>query len=159
TPALTPPSAANLRGLHVAARLVADPQGASEGEQAFIDRYGRRISARAPSVSALFAALAAAYPATLPVDAVLNQAGAERARVANALLTRVCSGRALVSAAPIEVGRESDTRPKVWAHARAEAAMNLPGVTNLHHITVALPKISTMIAAMADGTRDREELA
>src|SRR6185295_9642671 len=78
---------------------------------------------------------------------------------AQTLLELVRRGRALLSALPIEVGRETDPRPKVWSFARAEAAIGLPGVTSLHHVTVALPRIGAAIASMSDGTRSSTELA
>jgi hypothetical protein len=65
----------------------------------------------------------------------------------------------VVSALPIEVGPETDPRPTVWSFARAEAALGLPGVTSLHHVAVALPRIGAAIATMSDGTRSSTELA
>jgi hypothetical protein len=102
--------------------------------------------------------LGLAYPATLAVDALLDETGAARTRCAQTLLDLVCSGRAAASALPIEVGRATDHRPKVWRHARLEAALGLPGVCSQHHVAVALPKIGAMITTMADGTRDQTEL-
>jgi len=155
----TSPSAAHLGGLHIAIRLSPDPKGTRDGRFSYLDRYGRPVSTRAPIIGKTFARLSRTYPATLAVEALLGESGSARARVAQVLLELVCRGRAVLSALPIQVGRETDARPAVWSFARAEAAMGLPGVTSLHHVTVALPRIGATIASMADGTRSGAELA
>jgi len=155
----TSPSAAHLGGLHIAIRLTPDPKGTSDGRLSYLDRYGRPLSTRVPIIGKIFARLSRAYPATLAVAALLDESGSARARVAQVLLELVSRGRAVLSALPIEVGRQTDPRPKVWSFARAEAAMGLPGVTSLHHVAVALPRIGAAIASMADGTRSSAELA
>jgi len=152
------PSAAYLRGLHMAARLSPDVKGRADGVT-YLDRYGRPVSTRLPMVAKVLARLSQAYPATLSVAALLGESGSAQARIAQTLLELVCRGRAVLSALPIEVGRETDPRPKVWSFARAEAAMGLPGVTSLHHVMVALSRIGAAIATMSDGTRSSTELA
>jgi SAM-dependent methyltransferase len=152
-------SEAHLSGLHIAARLSPDPKATPDGRFTYLDRYGHRLSTRVPLIGKTLQRLGRAYPATLSVEALLRDCGSARARIAQALLQLVCRGRAIVSARPIEVGRETDPRPKVWSFARAEAAMGLPGVTSLHHVTVALPGLGAAIASMSDGTRSKTELA
>ena len=152
-------SAAQLSGLHIATRLNPDPKASADGKHSYIDRYGRPVSTRVPIIGKALALLSRTYPATLPVEAVLAASGSARVRVAQVLLEFVCRGRAVLSALPIRVGRETDPRPQVWRFARAEAALGLPGVTSLHHVTVALPRLGAAIASMADGTRSSGELA
>jgi SAM-dependent methyltransferase len=152
-------SAAHVSGLHIAARLSPDPKGTRDGRVRYIDRYGQPISTRVPIVGETLARLSRAYPATLSVSALIGDTGSARARVAQALLELVCRGGAVVSVLPIEVGRETDLRPTVWSFARAEAALGLPGVTSLHHVAVALPKIGAAIASKLDGRRSSTELA
>jgi SAM-dependent methyltransferase len=152
------PSAAYLGGLHMAARLRPDPKRISDGRVTYVDRYGQPVSTRVPMIAKALARLSQAYPATLSVAALAAESGAAQARIAQTLLELVCRGGAVLSALPIEVGRETDPRPKVWSFARAEAAMGLPGVTSLHHVTVALPRIGAAIASMSDGTRSSSEL-
>jgi len=151
-------SAAHLSGLHIAARLRPDPKGTTDGKISYLDRYGRPVATAVPSIGKTLARLSQTYPATLPVAALLAESGSARARVAQVLLEFVSRGRAVLTALPIQVGRETDPRPKVWSFARAEAALGLPGVTSLHHVTVALSRIGAAIAAMADGTRSSAEL-
>jgi protein-lysine methyltransferase-like protein len=124
-----------------------------------MDRYGQPVSTRVPIVGETLARLSQAYPATLSVAALVGERGAAQARIAQTLLELVCRGGAVLSAVPIEVGRDADPWPKVWSFARAEAAMGLPGVTSLHHVTVALPRIGAAIATMSDRTRSSTELA
>jgi trans-aconitate methyltransferase len=152
-------SVAHLSGLHIATRLSPDPKASADGKLSYIDRYDRPVSTRVPIIGKALALLSQAYPATLPVEVLLAASGSARDRVAQALLEFACRGRAVLSALPIRVGRETDPRPKVWRFARAEAALGLPGVTSLHHVTVALTKIGAAIASMADGTRSGAELA
>ena len=153
------PSAAHLAGLHISARLSPDPKGTTESRRAFLDRYGQPVSTRVPVVADALARLSRAYPATIPVAALLGDSGSARTRIAQCLLELVLRGRAILSTLPIEVGRETDPKPKVWSFARREAAMGLPGVTSLNHVTVALPKIGAAIASRSDGTRTSTELA
>jgi SAM-dependent methyltransferase len=153
------PLAAHLGGLHIAARLSPDPKGTTDGRVTYLDRYGHPVSTRVPIIGNVLQRLSRSYPSTLPVAALLGENGSERTRIAQTLLELVRRGRALLSALPIEVGRETDPRPKVWSFARAEAAIGLPGVTSLHHVTVALPRIGAAIASMSDGTRSSTELA
>jgi hypothetical protein len=153
------PAAAHLQGLHVAAKLTPDPSAAEKSGATFVDRHGRRLTPRVPAIGEAFLRLSKAYPATLPIDAMTNAAGAEGSRVAHALLRLAASGRALLSTVAIEVGSESDARPQVWPYARAEAVMGLPGLTNLHHVTVAVSPMQAKVAAIADGTRNHADLA
>ena len=153
------PTAAHLSRLHIAARLSPDPKGTTDGKLTYRDRYGHPVSTRAPIIGKTLAQLSQAYPATVSVAMLLGESGSARARIAQVLLELVGRGRAVLSALPIEVGRKTDPRPKVWSFARAEAAMGLPGVTSLHHVTVALPAIGAAIASMSDGTRSSAELA
>lgn len=125
----------------------------------FLDRFGRQVSTGVPEIAAAFIALGRAYPATMAVDELLAAAGSARARTAEALLSLVASDRAVVSVAPLTVGSAADPRPSTWRHARAEAALGLPGVTSLQHVTVALSKPAVWVAAHADGTRTPSELA
>jgi SAM-dependent methyltransferase len=155
----TSPSAAHLNGLHVAARLSPEPKASGDGSLSYLDRFGRRVSTGVPIIAETLARLSRAYPATLPVAALLGESGSTGARVAQVLLEFALRDRAVLSALPIQVGRQTDPRPKVWRFARAEAALGLPGVTSLNHVTVALSKIGAAIAAMADGTRSSAELA
>jgi SAM-dependent methyltransferase len=152
-------SAAHLSGLHIAARLTPDRKGTTDGRFTYMDRYGKPVSTGVPIIGKALARLSRAYPATLSAEALLGESGSARARIAQTLLELVCRGRAVLSALPVEVGRETDPRPKVWSFARAEAAMGLPGVTSLHHVTVALARIGTAVASMSDGTRSSSELA
>jgi len=160
-PGATPrsPSVSSLGGLHITALLRPSSDGAASDHQTFVDRHGRRVTARTPAIEALLTQLAETYPASVSVDALLESASSDKPRVAAALLGLITSGRALVSVSPLAVGRESDVRPKVWSFARAEAAMGLPGVCSLHHVAVALPKIGALIAAKADGALTKAELA
>jgi SAM-dependent methyltransferase len=153
------PSAAHLGGLHIAARLSPDPKRSADGSLSYLDRFGRPVSTRVPIIGKTLARLSRAYPATLPVAALVDESGSTGTRVAQVLLEFVLRGRAVVSALPIQVGRQTDARPKVWSFARAEAALGLPGVTSLQHVTVALSKIAAAVASMADGTRSSAELA
>jgi hypothetical protein len=152
-------SAAHLSGLHIAARLTPDRKGPTDGRFTYMDRYGKPVSTGVPIIGKALARLSQAYPATLSVEALLGESGSARARIAQTLLELVCRGRAVLSALPVDVGRETDPQPKVWSFARAEAAMGLPGVTSLHHVTVALARIGAAVASMSDGTRSSSELA
>jgi trans-aconitate methyltransferase len=154
------PSAEFLGGLHMTARLRPDLDGSTDGRHAFVDRHGRQLSTQVPAIANALMQLARAYPATTPVDTLLaDMAPDGRRRAAQALFGLASSGKAMLSILPVAVGRESDPRPKVWHYARAEAQLGLPGITSLHHVAVALPKLGIAIAAMMDGTRDRAELA
>jgi SAM-dependent methyltransferase len=155
----TSPSTAYLSGLHIAARLSPDPKASADGSLSYLDRFGRPVSTRVPSIGETLGRLSRAYPATLPVQALLDESGSTGARVAQVLLEFVLRGRAALSALPVQVGRQTDPQPKVWSFARAEAALGLPGVTSLNHVTVALSKIGAAVASMADGTRSSVELA
>jgi methyltransferase-like protein len=153
------PSAAHISGLHIAARLKPDAKGTTDSRLAYVDRYGHRLSTRVPIIGETLQRLSDAYPATVAVETLLADSGSARTRVAQVLLQLVCRSRAILSALPVEVGRQTDQRPAVWSFARAEAAMGLPGVTSLNHVMVVLPKLGAAIASMADGTRSKDELA
>jgi SAM-dependent methyltransferase len=153
------PSAAHISGLHIAARLKPDAKGTTDSRLAYVDRYGHRLSTRVPIIGETLQRLSDAYPATVAVETLLADSGSARTRVAQVLLQLVCRSRAILSALPVEVGRQTDQRPTVWSFARAEAAMGLPGVTSLNHVMVVLPKLGAAIASMADGTRSKDELA
>jgi hypothetical protein len=105
----------------------------------------------------LFRRLADAYPATLPVDELAGP-GQDGERVRRALLNLLQEGRAGISVLPVAVGRGTEERPIAWAGARAEAALGLPYVTNLHHVTVAVSKVAAALTARMDGTLTREAL-
>ena len=147
----------HLAGLHIASGLTLDTARTTATSTAFTDRRGSRLATTTASVGRVLRRLAEAYPSTLPVDELAGT-GAEGARGRRALLSLVLEGRAGLSALPVTLGRGTEARPLVWAAARAEAALGLPFVTNLHHVTVALPKVAAAVSARLDGTRTRAEI-
>ena len=151
------PRADRLVGLHMACRLTPDAVRNKAGLLAFLDRRGEGVATRTAPIGQAFARLGEAYPATVPVAALIG-GGAHRTRIAGALLSIVTTGRAALWTTPVAVGHASDARPKAWPFARAEAAMGLPYVTSLHHIAVSLPKIAAAVTTRLDGTNDRAAL-
>jgi trans-aconitate methyltransferase len=147
----------HLAGLHIACGLTLDQAGTTATSTAFTDRWGRNISTKIAGIGETFRRLAESYPATLAVDELAG-AGAEGGRIKRALLNLLLEGRAGVSVLPIAVGRGTEVRPVAWASARAESALGLPFVTNLHHVTVELSKVAAAVTARLDGTRTPAEL-
>jgi hypothetical protein len=70
----------------------------------------------------------------------------------------VLSGRASISALPLQVGRATDERPTAWSVARTEAASGQPWITSLRHVGVpAHPVLATLLPYL-DGQHDRAAL-
>src|SRR5262249_10652133 len=75
-----------------------------------------------------------------------------------ALLDLALNDRAVVWASPLELGRDTDPKPKVWPFARAQAALGRPGACSLFHVDIVLSKQQRLIAAKADGAMDKAAL-
>jgi SAM-dependent methyltransferase len=116
----------------------------------------RVTNPRDAAVGPALARLADLYPGT----ASLKELDAEHEPgVRRALLHRVLSGRATVSALPLRVGRETSERPSVWPVARAEAAAGQRWVTSLQHASVPLEGAVADLLPHLDGRKDRGRLA
>ena len=149
--------AGRLSGLHIACRLTRDLGRTTEQRIAFEDRRGQLVATPDAEFGQVLARLGEAYPATLPVDELIAMTR-DPGRAARGLMRLVEDGKAGLTALPVTVGRASDPMPSAWPFARQEAALGLPYVTNLHHVTVHVPKIAAAIIARLDGSQDRATL-
>lgn len=151
-----PPRHSTLQGLHVAAPLTRDDEHAAKQGLVFRDGAGRVVSASDPAVADVLARLSDAWPGTCAVAGLTE--GPDGRRFARILLDLVATGRAVLHACPLRVGRASARRPKLWAMAQAQARAGQPSVTGLNHGTVILEADERVIAARLDGSRTRDEL-
>lgn len=158
---VSPPGLGRLGRLHASAELT--PSGGTNGHRTvhYLDAAGRTVSSASPEVGAMLARLSGAFPGTVPVADVLAAGGdGGGARVARALLDLVGTGRAHLSAEPLEVGRATDAYPTVWPLARWEAARKplQPHLTGQTHVAVMVPPAGQALAARMTGRASRKDL-
>lgn len=159
------PSAERLRPLHVSSPLQFDAAGSTDDTAIFRSVRFRPIKTRDPMLRRALECVAAAYPATVTLDALaaasagdMTDTNAIRARIGDALLPMVLSGQASVSALPLQLGHAADERPKAWAFARTEAASGQPWITSLRHVGVPVHPILRALLPYLDGLHDQATL-
>ena len=150
------PLAERLAGLHLSSALQADPERDTAQGKVFMDECGRPVTAKLPVVVEALEALAASFPATVPVDQLLGLTAnhAMRSRLCRTLLEIVMAGRATISVHALPVGRADDDRPAAWTLARVEAALGQPWITSLRHEPVFLHSVGRAILPFLDGALD-----
>lgn len=127
----------------------------AQGEFAFKTLSGGEISTRDSDFAAALERLGELYPAALPVrdlsDAPIVLEGLARLFIAGAV--------GLVTE-PFPVRRGFDTRPRMNAVARAQAALGARSLTTLRHMMVGLEDEEVCrFVSLLDGTRTVDELA
>jgi SAM-dependent methyltransferase len=146
----------------VSAQLAA--VGETEGGERFETPEGAAVTTGEPFVRAALHALAAAWPAGVPFDALLEATGSTdettRAQLADivfdAYLARIVDlrgGQPPLTATPSQ-------RPCASALARAQLAAGLPAVSSLTHRNVRMDgELESALLPLLDGTRDSATLA
>ena len=149
-----------LRKLHVRSPLRLDQTRSSAAGTVFVDDRNRPVTATLPALARGLHVIAAAFPATVPVEQLLDPASDDmtRSRICQALLDIVVSGRASLSVVPLHAGRAADACPNAWPLARIEAAAGQPWLTTLAHHAVPSNAALCAILPLLDGTRDRATL-
>lgn len=154
-----------LRRLHIVSALRPEP-GDTEATS-YKDAHGRTIRSKDPAVQRALARLSAAYPQSLTLEQLAaTQAGAPpedkadaAAHICKALSLLVAAGQVDISTEPTRSGSASDSRPCVWAVARAEVTTGQPWLTNMAHAPVLLKPAMKVLLPHLDGTSDRTRLA
>lgn len=105
---------------------------------------------------ATFAALAAAWPASVRVEALLEQTGVEPSARASALrdLVRSCDfGHLELRTDPLHALSKAGLRPVVSPLTRLDASRGRRVTNQLHRAVTLSPEVAG-VAALLDGTRD-----
>ncbi len=143
-----------LRLLHLSGDLRSVAHGSS-----FDDARGRAVRGKDPSVLQALSRLAAANPATLSFEEVIDDVGGESAvRLCEALGLLVKLGQIGASSVRLRVGGGDAAYPRAWELARLEAASGQPFVTSLAHAPVLVKQITGWMLYHLDGRMDRSGL-
>lgn len=158
------PCAGRLRALHIASPLRPDATRGGSGLGVFRDARARTVATADRVVQRAFSRLAAAYPATLTLEALAAPGDADaEARVSAAVLDLVLRGQATASVEQASVepgpaGPAAGRMPKAWRVARLEAAAGQPWITSLRHRAVPLRPVLAALLPYLDGGHDRAAL-
>jgi methyltransferase-like protein len=159
-----------LRRYHVAAHLAPreTPEFGGVRAQSYLSASGKSYDVAHPLTKLALQRLAAAYPSTLPMERIVEQAREDLenigmnapAQQSDALLRELFdlfSMRAIVIAPREErCFNQVSARPRAHRLAHAQA----PGghVTSIRHIGVDLDPLAAHLLTLLDGTRTRDEL-
>ena len=164
------PDPDRMRRLHLASPMRLDEAQSTEQLAVFTDQQARPVSTRDPAARAVFARLAAVFPATVTLDELIDDAlrdvvdsgvtsRVERAsRLCRAVMAVVIAGRVSISLQRMQAGRADQEQPAVWQLARKEAASGQPWVTSRRHTGVPAHPIIKGLVPWLDGSNDRTVL-
>lgn len=148
-----------LDGLRAASRLKpADPGGANLDDRSPVEfaRAGAVVTTDHPVVKRMLGALAAAWPATLPVFELL---GDDPDGARQALLAGFASDLVELTAHDARVETRPAERPVVSALARVQLRDGADAVTNLRHERIAVgDDDARRLMPALDGSRERNDL-
>jgi hypothetical protein len=152
-----------LHDLHLSSPLHADTSNSSAEAAIFVDDRGRPVTVRDPAVAKAINRLVGAYPATLRLKDLIDEidpAGGDKIakRVCRAVFAMVMSGRAHISALPLEVGNDGQAHPAAWPFARMEAISGQAWITSQRHTGGPALPILRLLLPCLDGTRDHAAL-
>lgn len=139
--------------LHINGAMRQDPQAPTS----FRFDTGQVLRAPNEDAVATLAAIAHAYPNTIPVSELVS-AARNGAQLAQLLLQLVSIGSLRVSTLPLRVGRASAAKPRAFDAARIEATENQGWVTTLLHRSTPLTPDAMALLASLDGDHDRAQL-
>lgn len=148
--------AARLRGLWASGDLrAAEPDPQEPDSFAFRCEGGARITTNNPKAAELLASLAAAFPASVALDAAAEEPG-----LVQYVLTLFVSNVIRITAAPLSFTLSPADRPLASPLARFQAARGETTIASLRHCSVDLEDDSALrFVTRLDGTRTREDLA
>ena len=150
------PGVAQLERLHFASCLTADP-GASPSDDGAVSFRGPPggIRVAAPAAQRAFAALAEAWPRSLPWSQL---AGDDPTGVAADALEAHAAGLIDLHAAPLPVVASASERPRASPYARLTAARGGP-VLNVRQEVVEAGELGRKLLPHLDGDHDHQALA
>lgn len=154
----------DLRPFHVACNATAPDDAVMDDRSEVCFENGEQtIVSEEPLVKLALARLAAAWPATVPyeelLDEVVAQVGAEdpadaRASLGSNLLRCVAGGIVEYWSEPSLAARAGD-RPRAWSFVRYQIESGIERLTTLRHQTADVAPVIKRMLVLMDGARDR----
>ncbi len=151
----------------VRGELTLDGPVTDPASKATVTRETEHMSTEEPIMKAALSVMSAAWPRSIPFEALLAEARAlsesqedeatDRESLGGLLLSCFASNMVEVWTGPAPVALRSE-RPEVFPWARVQIARGLSMVANLRHETVRLDPLMRSVLWLADGTRDRDAL-
>ncbi len=150
-------------GLHFIAPLGLKITPSPEPDQWSIDAGEGRIFDTGDAASAeALKRLAARLPSSSTLDDIApagRTAEAERTRIRSVLMQWVSRGVLETSSEPVRCAPALTDRPKVWPLAASDAAAGREWTATLRHAPFPVSPQARLLLPLADGTRNRAELA